>query len=59
MDKNYDVKALISKYIYFKNFADIIKIITTFVKTIFKDTKKVKRVRNYVPKCNLYLYFLI
>ena len=41
------------------NFTEIIKIITIFTKTIFKDTKKVKRIRSYVPKCNLYLYFLI
>ena len=41
------------------NFVDIIKIITVFIKTIFKDSKKVKRIRNYVPKCNLNLYSLI
>ena len=41
------------------NFADIIKIMNIFIKTVFKDSKKVKRIRNYVPKCNLYLYFLI
>ena len=40
-------------------FADIIKIVNIFIKTIFKDSKKVKRIRNYLPKCNLYLYFLI
>ena len=40
-------------------FADIIKVITMFIKKIFKDSRKVKRIRNYVPKCNLYLYFLI
>ena len=40
-------------------FADIIKIITRFIKKIFKDSRKVKRIRNYVSKCNLYLYFLI
>ena len=40
-------------------FADIIKILTTFIKTIFKDLKKVKRIRNYVPKSNLHLYFLM
>ena len=28
-----------------------------FVETTFKDPNKVKRVRNYVLKCNLYLYF--
>ena len=40
-------------------FADIIKTVTIFIKIIFKYSKKAKRIRNYVPKCNLYLYFLI
>ena len=40
-------------------FADIINIVTMFIKTIFKDLIKVKRIRNYVSKCSLYLYFLI
>ena len=40
------------------NFADIIKI-PTIIKKTFKDSKKVKRIRNYVFKCNLYLYFLV
>ena len=40
-------------------FAEIIKIVTMFIKKIFKDSRKVKRVRNYVPKCNLHLHFLI
>ena len=40
-------------------FADIIKIITRVIQIIFKDSIKVKRIRKYVPKCNLYLYFLI
>ena len=40
-------------------FADIIKIVTIFIKAILKDLKKVKRIRNYVSKHNLYLYFLI
>ena len=35
------------------------KIVTMLIKTIFKDSKKVKRIRNFVPKCNLYLCFLI
>ena len=63
MDINYNVITFISKYLYFKPraaiFADIIKIITIFIRTIFKDSKKVKIIRNYVSKCNLYLYFLI
>ena len=38
-------------------FADIIKIITRFIKKISKA--QVKRIRTYASKCNLYLYFLI
>ena len=34
------------------------KISTIFNKTT-KDSNKVKRIENYVLKCNLYLYFLI
>ena len=40
-------------------FADIIKIVTIFIKAILKGSKEVKRIRNYLSKCNLYLYFLI
>ena len=40
-------------------FAEIIKIITRFIKQIFKDSRKAKRIRNYGLKFNLYLYFLI
>ena len=47
MDISYDVVTFISKFLYFKkiyssNFADII------IKTTFKDSKKVKRIRSYV-----------
>ena len=38
---------------------DIIKIVTMFINTIIKDLKKVERIRNYVSKCKLCLYFLI
>ena len=41
------------------NLAEIIKIATIFIKTNFKDSEKVKRIKNYVLKWNLYLYFLI
>ena len=34
-------------------------IATIFIKTTFKDSKKVKRIKNYVLKNNLYLHFLI
>ena len=40
-------------------FADIIKILTTFIVKIYKDSRKVKINRNHVLKYNLYLYFLI
>ena len=39
-------------------FADIIKILTMFINTILKISRKFKRIRNYVSNCNLYLYFL-
>ena len=41
------------------NFTGNIRIATMFVKTIFKASDKIKRIRNYVLKYNLYLYFLI
>ena len=59
MDKNYDVTMFISRRPRVGNFTDIIKIATMFMKTTFKDSKSVKRIRNYVLKYNLYLYFLI
>ena len=37
-------------------FADIINIVTMLIKTIFKDSKKVKRIRNDVY---LYLYLYL
>ena len=40
-------------------FADIIKIVTVFIKAIFKDSIKVKQIRNYISNLNLYLHFLI
>ena len=46
MEKNYHVITFISKYLILRklivaDFADIIKIATIFVKTIFKDSKKI------------------
>ena len=38
-------------------FAAIVKITTIFIKTIFKNSKKLKRIRNYVPKWNLLSVF--
>ena len=58
MDKNYDVITIILKYPYFRRpqvviFADIIKIVTMFFKTITKDSRKLKRIRNYISKSSL------
>ena len=63
MDRNYDVITFFTKNLYFKKagvtiFAGIIKIVTMFIKTILKDSRKVRRIRNYVSEWNLYLDFL-
>ena len=55
MDRNNDVKTSFSKILVLRRhgvaiFADIIKIVTIFFKTILKDSRKVKRIRNYVSK---------
>ena len=47
MNRNYYIITFISKSLYFKSprvaiFADIIKIVAMFIKTIFKDSKIVK-----------------
>ena len=62
MDRSYDFIIFISKYLVLRRskaaiFADIIKIVAMFIKKIFKHSKKVKRTKNYVLKCNL--YFLV
>ena len=64
MNIDYDVIAFLQNTFILRRsgsaiFAAIIKIVTMFIKTMFKDSRKVKRIRNYVSKCNLYLYFLI
>ena len=40
-------------------FADVIKTANIFIKKTFKDSKKVKKIRNHVLKSDVYLYFLI
>ena len=55
MNRKYDVITLISKQLYFKKagvaiFGDIILIVTVITKTIFEDSKKIERIRNYVSK---------
>ena len=64
MDRNYDATTFILKYLSFQKvwssfFADIIKIINIFIRTIFKDSNKIKIIENYARKCNIYLYFLM
>ena len=54
MDRYYDTL----RKLKVANFADIFQIVTMFIKTTFKDPKKVKRIRYYVLKCNLYMHFL-
>ena len=51
MDRIYDVITLFQKTFILRRpgvvvFADIIKIVTMFIKTIFKNSRKVKRIRN-------------
>ena len=64
MDRNYDVITFISKLFDLRMlviaiFAEIIKIVTIFIKAIIKDSRKFKRIRNYVSELNLYMYFLL
>ena len=64
MDINYDVITFFQNTLILRRpgvtiFADIIKIVTIFIKTITQDSKKVKRIINYASKSNLYLYFLM
>ena len=64
MDKTDDVIGFFQKFFILRRpgvviFADINKMFTMFIKTILIDSRKVRRVRKYVSKWNLYLYFLI
>ena len=61
MGRNYDVITFISKYLFLRRprvaiFADIIKIVTMFVKTIRKDSKTSKELeimyQNTICICN-------
>ena len=59
MDRNYDVITFISNTFILRkpgvaSFADIIKIATMVIKITFKDSKKVKRIRNFVLKYDPY-----
>ena len=51
MDTNYDVISFFQKTFILRRlgvaiFADIIKIVTIFIKTIPKDSRKVRKIRN-------------
>ena len=64
MDKIYDVITFLKKIFILRRpevaiFADIIKILTAFIKTILKDSRKLRRIRSFVSEWNLYLDFLI
>ena len=64
MDRNYDIRTFFQNTLILRRpgvaiFADIIKIVTMFIKAIIEDSKKVKRIINYVSKSSLYLYFLM
>ena len=53
MDRNYDIITFFQNVFILKRpgvaiFDDIIKVVTMFIKTIFRDSWKVKRIRNYV-----------
>ena len=57
MKRNHDAISFILRRTRVGTFAYIIRNVMIFIKTIFKDAEKVKRIRNYVSKYNLYLYF--
>ena len=64
MDKTDDVIGFFQKFLILRRpgvviFPDINKMFTMFIKTILIDSRKVRRVRKYVSKWNLCLYFLI
>ena len=63
MDRNYDVITFFLNTLVLMPgvaiFADIIKIATMFIRTIIQDSRKIKRIINYVLKSSLYLYFLM
>ena len=65
MNRNNGITTYISTYIFVLRrpaiaiFANIMNILTIFIKIILEDSSKVKINKNYVSKWNLYLYFLI
>ena len=64
MGRNYDVISFFLKKIILRRAGvalsvKIMKIVTMFIKTILKNSRKIRITRNYVSKWNVYLYFLI
>ena len=64
MDKKYDVIIFILKYVFLRRprvaiSANIIKIVIMFIKISLKWQKIFLKIRNYVSKCNRYLYYFI
>ena len=64
MDRNYGVITFFQKILILRQpevtiFARIIRTLATFIKTILKDSRKVRKIRSYVPESNLYLYFVM
>ena len=60
MDKNYDNINFVSKYFFclrmprVATFADMIKVAIMFIKTMFQNSIKIKSIRKYALKRNLY-----
>ena len=64
MDRNYGAITFFSKIFTLRRpgvaiFADIIKIVTKFIKTILEDSEKLVEKEIIKELWNLYLYFLI
>ena len=53
MDKNNDAITFSRPRVFI--FPDIIKIKIMIIETILMDSKKFRRIRNYLPKSNLYV----
>ena len=63
MDRNYEVVIFSSKFLFLSGalvviFADIIKIVTMFTKTIFQDSRKLKKYEKLCIKMQSISLFL-
>ena len=63
MDRNYEVVIFSSKFLFLRGtlvviFADIIKIVTMFTKTIFQDSRKLKKYEKLCIKMQSISLFL-